>query len=172
MKTLFVLLFVVAAALSAARAQTIEMRLSVKVILHPTTGVRPSGITDARIRESVTNANTWMTRYSRGYRFRLDEIIEIVGPTQGGTNGPSLFYMQPSDWFTNINFQAYVNADPRFQLRPNQVNLLAATPFTATSGGGGDIVLVRPGATTNLNPSANLFASALPAAMPSLENNL
>ena len=50
MKTLFVLLFVVAAALSAARAQTIEMRLSVKVILHPTTGVRPFGITDARIR--------------------------------------------------------------------------------------------------------------------------
>ncbi len=137
MKTLSVLLFVIAAALGAARAQTIEMRLSVKVILHPTTGVRPTGITDARIREAVTNANLWMTRYSRGYRFRLDEILDIGGPTQGGINGPSLFYMQPSSWFTNIDFQTYVNADPRFQLRPNQVNLLAATPFTATSGGGG-----------------------------------
>lgn len=135
MKTLSVLLFVVATALSGARAQTIEMRLSVKVILHPTTGVRPSGITDARIRESVTNANTWMTRYSRGYRFRLDEILDIGGPTQGGISGPSQFYGLDNDAFPT-NFQSIVNADPRFLVRSDRVNLLSYTDYLSSGGGG------------------------------------
>ena len=118
-----------------ATAQTIEMRASVKVIVHPTTGERPDGITDARIRESFTNANGWLTRFSRGYRYRLMEIIEIGGPTQGGITGPSLFYMKSADWFTNIDFQATVNADPRFQLRPQHVNLLTFQTFETQGGG-------------------------------------
>ena len=145
MKTLPVLLFVIAAALSEARAQTIEMRLSVKVILHPTAGTRPPGITDARIRESVTNANTWMTRYSRGYRFRLDEIIDIGGPTQGGQSGPSQFYGLDNDAFPT-NFQDIVNADPRFVLRSDRVNLLSFAGFVSSGGGGACTTIKNDGA--------------------------
>jgi hypothetical protein len=117
-----------------AVGQTIELRASVKVILHPTTGARPTGITDDRIRESFTNANVWLTRFSRGYRYRLMEIVEIGGPDQGGMSGPSQFFGLDSDAFPDT-FQQIVNADSRFQLRTTQVNLLAWRSFVSQGGG-------------------------------------
>lgn len=114
--------------------QTIEMRASVKVVLHPTTGARPNGITDDRIRESFTNANVWLTRFSRGYRYRLMEIVEIGGPNEGGMNGPSQFFGLGNGAFPD-NFQDIVNADPRFRRRTDQVNLLVFTGFVSEGGG-------------------------------------
>ncbi len=117
-----------------AVGQTIEMRASVKVILHPTTGARPAGITDDRIRESFTNANVWLTRFSRGYRYRLMEIVEIGGPNDGGMSGPSQFFGLDNGAFPDT-FQQIVNADPRFQRRTDQVNLLAFRGLVAAGGG-------------------------------------
>jgi len=119
-------------------AQYIELRVSVHVILNPTTGARPSGITDSVLYTAEANANEWMARYSRGYRFRVTEVTNVGGPTQGGVNGPSKWFGldfrdTPEPWNT---FQNETQTDTRYRLRTDAVNFYVATGY-ASSGGGG-----------------------------------
>ncbi|HPC62727.1 MAG TPA: hypothetical protein PKX23_18850, partial [Verrucomicrobiota bacterium] len=80
------------AAALTAQAQTIDLRLSVKIIVHPTTGARPAGVTPQLFTNAVQAANKWMAGYWRGHRYRLTEVVDIGGPAQGGTNGPSKWF--------------------------------------------------------------------------------
>src|SRR5262245_9472277 len=103
----------------ATLAQFIELRVSVHVILHPTTGARPNGITDGVAYTAAANTNDWMATYLRGYRFRITEVTNVGGPTQGGINGPSKWYGQdfrgfPEPWTT---FQNETQSDSRYRLR-------------------------------------------------------
>jgi hypothetical protein len=118
-------------------AQTIDIRMSVKVIRHPTTGVRPLGISNGMFYAAADNANVWKATYYRGYRFRITEIVDIGGPTQGGTNGPSKWYGSdprnyPEPWLT---FQNDINTDARYQRRTDQVNFYITTGPSSDPGG-------------------------------------
>jgi hypothetical protein len=123
---------------SLALGQFIELRVSVHVILNPTNDLRPAGINDNVFYTAEANANEWMARYYRGYRFRIIEVTNIGGPSQGGANGPSQwfdrdFHNTPEPWNT---FQNDALTDNRYRLRTNAVNFYVATGF-ASSGGGG-----------------------------------
>ena len=138
MKTTLLLWLGILLAPGLCNGQFIELRVSVHVILHPTTGARPSGITDGVLYTSEANANQWMAAYFRGYRFRITEVTNVGGPTQGGLNGPSKWYGQdfrgtPEPWNT---FQTETQNDSRYRLRSDAVNFYVATGF-ASSGGGG-----------------------------------
>jgi len=121
-----------------ACGQYIELRVSVHVILNPTNGLRPTGITDSVFYTAEANANAWMATYYRGYRFRITEVTNVGGPTQGGASGPSKWFDRdfrdtPEPWNT---FQNNTQTDSRYRLRTDAVNFYVATGF-ASSGGGG-----------------------------------
>ncbi len=127
----------------AVPAQTIDLRLSVKVIVHPTSGNRPVNITDDLLYTSITNANEWMASYWRGYRYRITEITNIGGPLQGGTNGPSWWYYVANTLELDIRnqplwgqFQAATKTNSLYLLRSNAVNVYVYLP-EVTGGGGG-----------------------------------
>jgi Pregnancy-associated plasma protein-A/Protein of unknown function (DUF1565) len=153
MKTLS--LFLCLAALCSlggrAGAQYIELRVSVHVILNPTTGARPSGITDDLVYTAQTNANTWMALYYRGYRFRITEVTNVGGPAQGGASGPSKWYgldfrSTPEPWNT---FQLETQSDSRYRLRTDAVNFYVATGV-AGPGNSGGACPIAPGEVTRI----------------------
>jgi hypothetical protein len=125
-------------AVSPAPAQTVALRMSVKIIVHPTTGALPSNITAQTFTNAVAAANGWMASYWRGYRYQLTEVTNIGGPSQGGANGPS-------QWFgTNFsgdparsNFFALAQSDSRYLLRSDQINIYVATALAAPGNSGG-----------------------------------
>jgi Pregnancy-associated plasma protein-A len=66
-----------------AQAQ-LEVRLSVKVILDAN-GLRPAGgtlSTDGGIRSSVTDANSLLASFGRGYQYRITEILDLPGHSE------------------------------------------------------------------------------------------
>ena len=126
----------------AALAQYIDIRLSIKIILHHSTGARPAGVSNALFYTSAENANQWMATYGRGYRFRVTEIVEIGGPSEGGTNGPSKWYYYWNALSIDIRdppywgqFQSDTKASSLYRLRNDQVNFYVMSP--AVTGGGG-----------------------------------
>jgi hypothetical protein len=138
MKTKLLLWLAVLSLPGLAPGQFIDLRVSVHVILNPTNGLRPAGITDNVFYTAEANANEWMARYYRGYRFRITEVTNVGGPTQGGASGPSKWFDRdfrdtPEPWNT---FQNDTQTDSRYRLRTDAVNFYVATGF-ASSGGGG-----------------------------------
>lgn len=87
-------LLAIAAGLSAlpAGAQYIDIRLSIKVVVQVNNSLPPPGISNEVFTAAVGKANAWMADYWRGYRFRITEIVNIGGPTQGGSSGPSKWF--------------------------------------------------------------------------------
>src|ERR1051326_8965037 len=133
MKTRLVVLLPVLCGLAFAQ---IEIRLSLKVVVDPSSGSRPPGVTDTLLTTAVTSANVWLDSYLRGYRFRLTEIVSIGGPSQGGINGPSKWFGAnvPSNWAA---FQSDAQTDPRYLFRTNQVNFyITAGPVGPGNSGG------------------------------------
>ncbi|MGH7599577.1 MAG: DUF1565 domain-containing protein [bacterium] len=137
MKTrLLFLLMILLVRYSPVLGQNIEIRVSIKVIVHPRTGARPVGITDIMLNTAGANANNWMASYWRGYRFRITEIINIGGPLQGGSSGPSKWFdkdpRNDTDWPV---FQNDIKTDPLYLLRSNQVNFYITGGPSSNSGG-------------------------------------
>jgi hypothetical protein len=141
MKTSFTLRgFAVMALLTALAAdgQTIDLRLSVKIIGSPLAGTRPSGVTPQMFTNAVAKANEWMAGYWRGYRYQLTEVVDIGGPSQGGTNGPSKWFgVDPrnTDDGTWQSFQADVQGSALYLLRTNALNYYVSTPTHWNTGG-------------------------------------
>lgn len=124
MKTRLLLLSVMLLALSvSAFGQFIEIPISVKIIVAPNSGARPKNgtaeIKDELFYTAARRANEWMDSHSRGYRFKIAEIVNIGGPPQG-LNGPSKWYnVNPlSAWAT---FQSDTKKDD-YLLRADRVN--------------------------------------------------
>ena len=114
----------------AADAQYIDIRVSVKVIVDPVSGDRPNGVTNQLFADAEDSANEWKAMYYRGYRYRITEVLEIGGPTQGGAEGPSKWFGQdprdyPQPWLT---FQSEINTDSRYLRRTDAVNVYITTP--------------------------------------------
>ncbi len=153
MKTkLLLLLAIILARHSSTLGQNIEIRLSVKVIVNATSGARPTGITDVLLNTSATNTNAWMASYWRGYRYRITEIVNIGGPSQGGASGPSKWFgLDPRTPATTWQqFQSDTQNDSRYLFRSNQVNYYITMGPVSNSGGAAPIAG---------NPSDNGFLS-------------
>jgi len=131
----------------SAAGQTIDLRVSVKIIVHPTTGARPAGITPLTFTNAVNAANRWMATYWRGYRYRLTEVADIGGPAEGGTNGPSKWYeINFRDDPLRATFFSDAQSDSRYRLRADQINVYVATAV-AGAGGSGGAMPIPPGET-------------------------
>jgi hypothetical protein len=131
----------------SAAGQTIDLRVSVKIIVHPTTGARPAGITPLTFTNAVNAANRWMATYWRGYRYRLTEVADIGGPAEGGTNGPSKWYeINFRDDPLRATFFSNAQSDSRYRLRADQINVYVATAV-AGPGGSGGAMPIPPGET-------------------------
>jgi hypothetical protein len=126
---------------SPLAAQHIEMRVSVKVIVDPTNSAAPPRITPEVFYQAASNANLWMDSYSRGYRYAINEVTNIGGPTQGGTNGPSRWFLQDTIRNTDTNlvaaFKSIVKTDPLYLLRPHQINVYVSTGYAGPGNSGG-----------------------------------
>lgn len=134
-------------AAAAASGQTINLRMSVKVIVHPSTGAWPPDITAQVFTNAVAAANEWMASYCRGYRYQLMEVQAIGGPSQGGTNGPSRWYDLEfrGDPLRRQFFNLATN-DTRYLLRFDQINIYVASGF-AKPGDSGGAMPIPPGET-------------------------
>ena len=75
----------------SAAGQFIYIKLSIKVVLNPADGTRPSGVNDTDIDRMIEGMNNLMAGYLRGYRFRRVDPIWNVGG-RGDTTGPSRYY--------------------------------------------------------------------------------
>jgi hypothetical protein len=136
-----------AAVTNTVHGQIINLRMSVKVIVDPVTGALPDGVRPQTFTNAVAAANEWMASYWRGYRYQLTELVDIGGPSQGGTNGPSR-------WF-GINFRfdplratffGFATNDSRYLLRTDQINVYVATGL-AGPGDSGGAMPIPPGET-------------------------
>jgi hypothetical protein len=145
MKNTLTFLLLAQSLVPAAFGQFIEIRVSAKVILQPTTGARPAGITDNVFYTAASNANTWRATYYRGYRYQITEIINIGGPTEGGSTGPSKWY--GLDFRSNPQFLAEAQTNSLYRLRSDQVNVYVATGFAAPGNSGGGMP-IPPGELT------------------------
>lgn len=144
MKTRFravVLFLLLATAIS--QAQSIDLRLSIKIIRNPYTGARPTDVTDQLLYTSIANANDWMGSYGRGYRYRITEIVEVGGPSQGGTNGPSWWYYVANTLGKDVRdppywsqFQSATKSSSLYQMRTDAVNVFIYLPKVSGGGGG------------------------------------
>ncbi len=140
-------LALLASALGSASGQTIPLRMSVKIIVDPTTGARPAGITPQTFTNAVAAADLWMAAYWRGYRYQLTEVTNIGGPTQGGTNGPSRWFnLEFRSDPLRAQFFAVAQTDSRYLLRSDQINIYVATGLAAPGNSGGAMP-IPPGET-------------------------
>jgi len=135
-------------AADSGRGQTIQLRLSVKIIADPTSGTRPSGVTPQMFTNAVNAANQWMASYWRGYRYQLTEVVDIGGPAQGGTNGPSKWFGRDprnTDDGTWQAFQADVQASGLYLLRNNALNYYVSSATHWNTGGAAPFPWEAPG---------------------------
>jgi hypothetical protein len=82
---------------SSTRAQYIEIRLSYKAVLNPSTGQRAQNFADEQIDQAIAQMNQLHAGYKRGFRFVRVEPVWNIG-SLGDTTGPSR-------WF-NSNFSS------------------------------------------------------------------
>ena len=132
---------VVMAALSAAAAPApalpvIDVHFSVKIIKNPVTGARPPIddanpsllLTDAHLQTMFTVANdSLLAVYWRGYRFVLDEIVEVGSVCSGcSSTNPSYWYsvtFADGTTPTMLTMETTAMANPAFVWRANAVNV-------------------------------------------------
>lgn len=97
MRTRNLLLFAILLMTSGTTlSQTIEIRVSVKVIVDPTTGQTPASMNDALLRQGFADMNTWLANTWRGYRLRAVDLdanqnFKRIGSTD--PTGPSKWYL-------------------------------------------------------------------------------
>ncbi|MCI0699004.1 hypothetical protein L0337_44255 [candidate division KSB1 bacterium] len=101
----------------------IKIHLSYKIILNPKNLARPNpysqpgeSVTDAMIEEAVAEMNALLASYWRGYRFEVDEILEI-----GALGG---FAPDPGHWF-DVDF---VEVDKKHELINEMITTLINHP--------------------------------------------
>ena len=143
---------------TAAASTTIDVRVSVKVIVSPSAGTRPSivdspytAIQDSHIYSMFQFANdSLLSEYWRGYRFIVDEIVNVGSPCAGCTpTNPSFWYNTVFDSASMHNLETAAKSDADYLWRNNAVNLYinwghgngAAASFPPPAGGSNDVVI-------------------------------
>jgi len=120
----------------------IDVHVSVKIIRNPATGTRPP-IDDANVNDLITNQDitdlfdrintndSLLSGYQRGFRFVVDEIIDI-GATCGG-NCNSCASTTPGWWYCRgfgagtvpslLDLETMARSQPAFQWKSTRVNV-------------------------------------------------
>ena len=146
----------------ADAASTIDIRISVKVIVSFVDGTRPSTrelgqpytpITNQNIFEMVNYANdSLMAGYWRGYRFTITEIVNVGSACNPGcsSSNPSFWYNTEFDSAKMYQLETAAKANPTaYQWRTNAVNLYvnaghgngAISSFPLPAGGANEVVV-------------------------------
>lgn len=129
MKRLFLILAALIGCAVAAPAQHITIRLSYKVVLNPTDGLRSVNATDAEIAAAVAEMNGFSASYWRGFKFVMDEPVRNIGG-MGDSTGPSSWYS--TDLLAGNNMRTFEGAaktDPRYLWRTNAINIYLLDGF-------------------------------------------
>src|SRR5262245_24700549 len=92
MKLKLKLLLVLSLGLVAEASADITVRLSVKAVLDPATGMRQTNVTEATFSNVVSSINTMLDSYGRGYRYWWDGVLHNVGGLNQFNSGPSRYY--------------------------------------------------------------------------------
>jgi len=111
--------------LVAGATADITVRLSVKAVLDPATGMRQTNVTEATFSNVVTTINTLLDSYGRGYRYWWDGVLHNVGGLGQTSSGPSKYY--------DVNFHDPANADLKDQMENDALNNPAAFQWSTTA---------------------------------------
>ena len=97
----------------------LEWRVSIKIILG-TNGVAPAtgSLTPAQYAQAqVDDANDFWRPFSRGYQFRVTEILNV-------TTHPEVFNLDPGDASANAAISSGIQSDPNgYHYRTNAINV-------------------------------------------------
>jgi Pregnancy-associated plasma protein-A len=118
---------------AASAATTINLRVSVKVILNPANGARPTTtqgvpLTDQLIERMFQTANdSLLAPMWRGYRFQVLPVVEIGGPCTGRCSGPSAWFSQvfagPTTDSLMFELENQAQNDPAFAWDATAINV-------------------------------------------------
>ncbi|MGE5178377.1 MAG: hypothetical protein ACM3PF_04700, partial [Bacteroidota bacterium] len=140
----------------------LEVRFSVKVVRDSLTNQRPpidgSGapVTNARVQSMFDIANdSLLATYSRGYRFRITEIVDVGTACSGCDSSNPTFWSNAKldgDWDMK-RFETWAKTYPAFQWRTSAVNVYitrgkgngAVASFPPPDQRSNDIVVVGSG---------------------------
>jgi Pregnancy-associated plasma protein-A len=157
----FFLLLLALLALCGGRtnAQTIDLRISIHVIVDPSIGQRPSGITNEIFYQAEASANAVMAGYRRGYRYRITEITNIGGPQNGGLSGPSKWFSQTltETKATWAQFTNDATSSDLYRVRTDQINVYVSRPYASSSGGATPIPPQGTGTLVEIFPDNGSF---------------
>src|SRR5262245_54202214 len=121
MKSLFAIL--ASLALAANAAADITIRLSVKAVLDPATGLRQPAVTEATFASVVDSINAMLDSYGRGYRYWWDGVLHNVGGLGQFNSGPSKYYA--------VNF--HVDPELKYQMEADASANPAAFQWSTTA---------------------------------------
>jgi hypothetical protein len=93
---------------TGASGADITVRLSVKAVLDPATGMRQTNVNEATFSNSVVAVNAMLDSYGRGYRYAWDGVLHNVGGLGQYASGPSQYY--------DVNFHDPANSDLKDQM--------------------------------------------------------
>ena len=105
----------------------INIRLSVKAVLNPSTGFRQSGVTDLVFSNTVAGMNAMLNSYGRGYHIQwLGNALTNVGGLNQFNTGPSQYY--------SVDFVNATNGDAlKDQFEANAINNPATYGWDASA---------------------------------------
>ena len=110
MKNTLLLLALFAACGASAQ---INVRLSVKAVLNPATGMRQPGVTEATFTNTINGMNALLDNLGRGYRLRWNGTLINVGGLNQYNSGPSKYY--------NIDFHDSDNKGMKEQMEADAI---------------------------------------------------
>jgi hypothetical protein len=149
MKYLFPLCFAAVLLFAApARAQYIEIRLSYKAVLNPSTGQRAQNFTDEQIDQAIAQMNQLHAGNKRGFRFVRVEPVWNIG-SLGDTTGPSRWFnsnfSSPNNGLAlRDQMEAAARNDTRYLWNNSAINIYLTGGLSGGLGSrpGHDIVLL------------------------------
>jgi hypothetical protein len=104
----------------------INVRISVKAVINPATGMRQPGVSEATFANTVNGMNSTLSNLGRGYRIQWDGTLINVGGTGEFNAGPSFYY--DINFRTNSGMKAVLESDAiknpgDFQWDANAINI-------------------------------------------------
>ena len=104
----------------------INVRISVKAVINPATGMRQPGVSEATFTNTVNGMNTTLSNLGRGYKIQWDGTLINVGAAGQFNSGPSAYY--DINFRTNSGMKAVLENDAMnnpvvFQWDANAINI-------------------------------------------------
>src|SRR5437867_1224418 len=146
----FLLATLTSLGLIASASGDITVRLSVKAVLNPATGMRQTNVNEATFAASIAGINAMLDSYGRGYRYSWDGVLHNVGGLGQYASGPSRYYdvdfHNPTNSGLKDQMESDALSDPAFQWSTTAINIYVVryggANWNVCSFPGNDIVLL------------------------------